>query len=250
MRLPVPPDGHLLILDLSEFNGPLRDLDVLTAAGVAALSLRASDGEYDVDKEYARSASLCLEHEVDVSPYGVIENYGRARAAGQARHFAEVVRDSGWTIAPAGDWELPVHLEHLSRAQALECIGGARIWVETVAELLQVRPLVYCGLGFVDELARRAGVDAAADLVALGLEELWVADYGDGVHQLIPGEYSPRIPAPWKGRDVRLWQAGPARTALPWAPHGKVDVDWFRGTVDDLRALGRPVADVRQGRGR
>jgi GH25 family lysozyme M1 (1,4-beta-N-acetylmuramidase) len=245
IHLPCPPDDYQLILDLSEYNGPLVDVDALLAAGVAALSLRASDGEHDVDKEYARSAALCVAHKVPVSPYAVVENYGRARAAGQARHFVDVVRDTGWTVVPAGDWELPVHPEELSQAQALECIGSARIWVETVAELLGVRPLVYCGMGFVDELARRAGAGAAPDLAALGREELWVADYGDGVHQLLPGEHSPRIPAPWKGRPVRFWQAGPALTALPWAPHGKVDIDYFHGTRAELLAVGRG-GDVRQ----
>jgi GH25 family lysozyme M1 (1,4-beta-N-acetylmuramidase) len=243
MSLPRPPQDWLLILDFSQFNGRIPSVQPLLEADVSALSIRAVDGEHDVDKEAANTAALCRAAGLDFQVYGPIENYGPARARGQALRLAQAHIDLGATFLPAMDWELPVHPEKCSLEQARACIAAARVYVETVAEKLGALPLCYTGAWFLDTLERIAGPASAADLEAIASCEGWISDYGDGEELLLPDRYTARVPHAYRGHDVRFWQAGPAKTALPWAPHGKVDIDWFRGTREQLPTIGR-AADV------
>lgn len=234
MTLPAAPSGWSLILDVSQFNGRIRDVDALMAAGVRALSIRAVDGEHDTDTEAAHTASSCALAGLPYQVYGVIENYGPKRAAAQAVRLASAHRDLGAWLAPAMDLELPVHPERLTPDGARACVAAARVYVETVAEQLGARPFCYTSAYFLDTLQRIAGPSSAPDLEAIARCEGWIADYGSGTRALTPFTYTPSVPKAYRNHNVRLWQAGPFGARLPWPGGGPVDVDWFRGDVAEM----------------
>jgi hypothetical protein len=110
------------------------------------------------------------------------------------------------------------------------------IWCETVEQALRQRVMVYTGPAFVRQFITYAGLAGAEAVAALGRRPLVVAHY--------TGDYArlPTVPRPWS--DWTIWQASGGRAAspnyatLPSHPTVDVDVDWFRGTVDDLIAVG------------
>lgn len=221
--LPKPKEGWALGVDVSRFQGRI-DAEALVEHGVEFLYARASDGLRDVDPQWAATAAVCAASGLPCGPYGVIEPYSSMYARDQAQHFVDVVGDAPWTLPPALDFELARHLP------ASAALLGARRWLDTVEDKLGRGCIVYTGPSFFNELAKLSSwvPTAAADIAAIAKRPLWVAHYGVA---------RPRCPRAWD--DWTIWQAsGNGAATLPHTAVA-VDVDWYRGDVDELLELGR-----------
>jgi GH25 family lysozyme M1 (1,4-beta-N-acetylmuramidase) len=225
--LVAPRSGWLLGVDTGLDQG-LLDVPALQAAGVAFGYHRATDGIHDIDPQWTASSKASADAGLPFGAYGILEPYTLDKVAAQASHFCDVVRDSGATLAPWCDFEL-AHGE-----SGLAALQAAAAWCDSVEQSLGIGVVVYTGPSFVETLERYAGPAADEVLVRLARRPLAVADYGVA---------KPAVPPPWRtpdGDGWTIWQAsGDGAAKLPWAPHRDVDVDWFRGTVADLVALGQ-----------
>mgnify|MGYP000101818013 FL=1 len=249
--IPRPPAGWIVGVDTSAAQGIL-DVPALQAAGVAFLIAKATDGERSVDARWTITAAAARRHGLPLGAYGVYEPAGvaaattdaarAARVRAQALHFVEVVRDAGLTLPPVLDFEL-------ARGPALHNLTAAARWVDVVADALGREPMLYTGPAFFRDLCRMAGVAAAPALERLARCPVWLAHYGPALST------GPSVPEPWaSGPGWAMWQASGdaprgAQKPRPWAhlpgrPSVAVDVDYFRGPVDALVALGRAAAVV------
>lgn len=228
VTLPIPPPGWLLLLDVGRDQGRI-DVPALQAAGVSGLIIRATDGEHDVDPRAYETATFCAAQGMPFGFYGVLEPYGTARAATQAKHFVDFCKVLGATLPPWLDFELARGLS------AQVALASAVLWRDDVEAALGARPFIYAGPAFLEQLERLAGAPGAASALALARSPLAVADYGSGRRVLVPGVDRPRIPPPWGAAAV--WQVGPFGASLP-GTRIPVDVDWFEGAIEQLVALG------------
>lgn len=249
MSLPARIDGRIWGVDTSACQGSPTYLAALRAAGCAFHFARAHTGN-SVDTVWAATAAEAERLGVPFGAYGVVRNRGPVDAERQARAFLDAVRGTRRELPDVLDWELPVAPRTMSRAEAVANIKAARVWRDVVSEATGRAVLVYCGMGFVDAVELIAGEDGAEDLAALAADSpCFAAHYTQSALRL------PTVPRAWRKTGWVLWQGSGdravCRNACQIPGRGcDVDIDWFRGTVDDLRALGMdlPVSDVRQGR--
>lgn len=226
MSLPTPPAGWLLLLDVGRDQGRI-DVPALAAAGVSGLWVRATDGEHDVDPRYLETAASCVREGMPFGCYGVLEPYGLQRATAQAGHFVALAGNTGATLPPMLDFELA------RGVSASVALASAVAWRDDVEEALGRTPMVYAGPAFMLQLEQLAGQAGAGSAVALARSPLAVAHYTGAVTR------PPRVPPPWG--DWCVWQAsGDGAAKLPSG--ADVDVDYFRGTVEELVAIGLPLA--------
>lgn len=233
MPLVTPPADWIVGIDTSTSQGRL-DVPSLLELDVSFVVAKASDGEHSIDSQWPATAMACSAAGMPLGAYGVLEDYGRARAAGQAQHFVETVRDADLSLPPVLDFELcKGGLEHAPPEHAADLLASARVWVEHVEAELGRRCLVYTYPSFFSALVKRARRRAAEDVAELGARPLWVAHYTQTYTQ------PPTVPLPWRGWEI--WQASGDANACSNAarlPGGRVvDVDFFRGTVDELLKL-------------
>ncbi len=249
--IPRPPAGWIVGVDTSAAQGIL-DVPALQAAGVAFLIAKATDGERSVDARWTISAAAAVRHGLPLGAYGMYEPAGvaaarddagrAARVRAQAQHFLDVTRDAGATLPPVLDFEL-------ATGPALHNLDAAARWVDVVADAMGREPMLYTGPAFFRDLCRMAGLAAAPALARLARCPVWLAHYAPALAT------GPTVPEPWaSGPGWAMWQAsGDAPRAgqrpRPWAhlpgrPAVAVDVDYFRGPVDALVALGRAAAVV------
>lgn len=233
-RAQVPGD-RIMGIDTSVFQGVL-DIEAIMAAGVEFAFHKATDGERGVDGQWSRSAAASSLHGLPFGAYGVLHPSQDARR--QAEHFVGVVRDSGFSLAPMLDFELAYGVT------ALHALEDARAWLDIVEEAFGLEAIVYTGPSFIRQLAQLSGTAGAAELAAISQRMLFVAHYTQDHLRL------PSVPPPWE--DWTLWQSSGSYKD----GHGKivcvnacqlpgtstdVDVDWYRGTIDELLALGLPA---------
>ena len=236
MSLPRSRQGWIFGVDTSAAQGRL-DVPALVNEGASFAFHKATEGLHDIDPQWTTSARASLATGLPFGPYGVLSSYGPKFAAAQARHFVEVAKDSGATLPPGLDFELARGLT------ASAAILAARIWLDEVENALGLRCMVYTGPAFIEDLARLATQDVAADLAAIATRPLWLAHYTGSVDR------PPRVPRWWD--NWTLWQESGGRAESRDAstlPNSStyVDVDWFRGEVTDLEALAVKAPQVAQ----
>ncbi len=225
------PDGWTLGIDVSDVQGEL-DAPALAAAGVQACWIKISDGIHDGQRHADENARGLRAAGIDVGFYGVLEPYGVARVEPQVANFLRRVKATGAvaTLPPWCDFELG---KGLTGSALLE---SAAEWCERVEAAGAGRPMLYSYPAFIAGLVRLAGGPTHPTARRLARFPLAIAHYGTT---------APSVPAPWT--DWVAWQASgdPAPAGArprPWAhlpgrPGVAVDVDYYRGTVAELRAL-------------
>ncbi len=228
MNLPAPRTGFCLGVDTSAAQGRL-DVAALGGAGVAFVIAKATDGT-SVDGQWLDTVAGCALEGMPLGAYHVLEVHADPLA--QADAFIEAVRGVD-LVCVVLDFELG------AGETAAQALRHAVAWRDRVRDALGRPVLVYAAESFVDGLALMSGPPGHADVMALATSPLWVAWYGDGRDALDPTAHAPRLPHAWATWSI--WQVGPSGTkGGPWGRDG-IDVDWFRGTLDELLALGRPT---------
>lgn len=223
MSLPTPPSGWLLLVDTSAAQSTL-DCSVFVQAGVSGIWHRATDGLHDIDKQWSASVASSLANSLPFGAYGVLEPYGTNSAKAQADHFCDVLSGSGWTLPPWLDFELAHGISGLS------ALSSAAIWCDEVEQRLGRGVMIYTGPSFVETLEKYAGSAADGVLAELAKRPLSVAHYNGGPPK------SPSVPTPWS--DWTIWQASGDHAATIPGTTRDIDVDYFRGTLDALLAIG------------
>jgi len=223
MSLPTPPADWLLLVDTSAAQGRL-DCSVFVKAGVSGIWHKATEGLHDVDTQWKASAASSLANKLPFGAYGVLEPYGSTKAQAQANHFCDTIENTGWTLAPWLDFELA------HGVSGLDALTAAAIWCDAVEQRLGRGVCVYTGPSFIQTLEKYAGHTADAVLAKLGARPLVVAHYNGGPPK------SPMVPPPWK--DWTIWQASGDHAAKIPGTTKDIDVDFFRGTIDDLLGIG------------
>jgi lysozyme len=119
-----------------------------------------------------------------------------------------------------GDLPPALDLEAAAEWAAIPVTARAALaiqWLEAVEARLNVAPIVYLSPAFMNETLGNAA--------ALGRYRLWLAQYTSAP--------APRVPTAWTA--WTFWQyIGKGKTPGVSLP---VDLNWFNGTLDDLKAL-------------
>lgn len=227
--LPILPDNWIAGVDLGRAQGVV-DAPAIVSAGISFAWVRLADGLHDIDPQAHATARACLDAGLPFGWYGVIEPYGAEHAEQQARHFLDAMgSDSGATLPPACDFELG------KGRSATDLFASAERWCDVVGEADRA-PILYAGPAFLLQLEQLGGDPARAMVARLASRPLWVAHYTGSLAK------PPRVPAPWQ--DWAVWQvSGDGGVSLPGG-RGWVDLDVFRGSVDDLAALGWDARDT------
>lgn len=229
-----PFPGWITGVDVSQFQGKI-DARALLSAGVSFAFVRASDGVYDVDARWNETSASCAREGLPFGAYGVLEPYGSSRAIAQADHFCRTVEGKLGTLPPVLDFELANNLT------GVDALRSAAIWCDRVEKKLGRRVIVYTAPAFFSTLARFAGKQGEPFVDALASRPLWIAHYTGRDTK------PPIVPAPWSSWSI--WQASgdrpragnvgsPNFRTVPWSKAIDLDVNFYRGTIDDLIALG------------
>lgn len=209
MTAPARP-GHLLVVDVSEAQGP-QAWARLAYQGARAAIVRASEGQWHPDpmwEPHARGAAVAG---LMVGSYHAFHPR-HPDPTEQARRYCDRAY-SLTMLAPALDVELP-------EGQPLRLVAErALVCLEELDRLWSKRPWLYSGSDFLAQLAR-AAPDVAVELAAY---PLWLADYRAAAH----------VPAPWTGWACWQWTAAEGVVA----PHA-LDLSWWAGDEASLARAG------------
>lgn len=136
-------------------------------------------------------------------------------------------------LAPWCDFELA------AKQTGAAALSSAAAWCDLVEAATGRGPIVYTYPGFFSGLVRLAHGAADTALDKLARRPLAIAHYGHTIGQ------GPTVPPPWSRWDLWQYSGDPApagQKARPWSTLPgttiPVDVDFFRGSLDELRALG------------
>ncbi len=132
------------------------------------------------------------------------------------RAQADLLIDAIWT--DPGELAPVIDVENTGGRSPAQVEAAVRVWIERVRQRLGVEPIVYTSPEFWRE---RVG---SADLSS---QPLWVAHYTGGE------DACPRVPSPWTR--WTFWQH--SKTGAVAGIRRDVDLDWFAGSIDDLRRL-------------
>lgn len=196
----------LTLLDISNNQPQALDFAALKASGIAGVIHKASQGTAFIDSylapRWGQLKSAGLAR-------GVYHFAGLSDAVAEANHFLSVVAH----LLEPGDLvalDIETGIGDLS--------GWALAWLTVVEKALGFKPLLYSYPAFI-----------AASLQAdqLAAYPLWLASWQQN---------EPAAPHPWSS--IALWQDN-ANARYPGLP--VVDADVFFGTLDQLRAHGKPA---------
>jgi lysozyme len=177
-------------------------------AGVAFAFIRVSDSTLVEDPMFERNWAAAKKAGVMRGAYQFFRPDDDVRAQADLV-VAAIARDPG---------ELPpvIDIEVDGGKRPDEIAKRVRAWLARVHKRLGVEPIVYTGPAFWRDSVGSADVG----------HSLWIAHYTD---------QCPMVPAPWT--TWIYWQYSEFGS-VPGI-HGRVDLDVFRGTLDELQASGR-----------
>lgn len=208
---PLGTPQYLPGIDVSHFQGVI-DWTKVKAAGIGFAFIKATDGLSFVDPMLSENVSGCVDAGI---PFGLYHFFRPSLDGGkQAGFFLENTLNQRYF--PGTDIRRPC----LPAALDLEIgpmeTSEASAWLDTVDAALGREPLVYTSPSF-----------AQANLAfgpPIGVYPLWIAEYTT--------KPEPNVPTTWS--EWEFWQHTP-RGQVDGVPN-LVDLDWFHGTSEDLKA--------------
>jgi len=188
-------------IDVSHFQGVI-DWDRVKAAGIQFAFIKATDGISGKDPNLAVNMSGAAKAGI---PFGLYHFYRPTEDAGaQAANFLWIDHTLA-QLPPVLDLEMdPLK------------VSDAETWLEAVEDSMYVVPIVYGSPAFLSAHFE--------DWSGVKTYPLWVAEYTDR-----PAPVS----GPWANWD--FWQYSNSGTVNGIS--GPVDLNWFNGSLDDLKEL-------------
>lgn len=168
--------GSLIFIDLSNNNAEV-DFKALAKAGVKGVWLKATEGDFFVDKTFAARRKAANAAGIRVGAYHFARPDRATIGTTEARFFAKTVGKIG-----RKDLRPVLDMERVSGHGGDE--EWIRSWNRTVKNLLGVGPLFYSYPGLIPELH-------LSEPVGYGL---WLADYGPNDGR----QHFSLIPKPWQ----------------------------------------------------
>ena len=199
---PLGTPAYLPGIDVSHFQGVI-DWQRVKAAGIGFAFIKATDGTQFTDPELHANVQGCIENSISCGLYHFFRP--SVDSAEQANFFLSV---TSWYKAPLPA-ALDLEIGPVTAAQA-------SAWLDIVDEAQSREPLVYTAPAFAAQYLGNSSV--------IGVYPLWIAEYTT--------KPAPSVPAAWE--DWEFWQHTPSGQ-VDGVPNA-VDLDWFHGTVDDLKA--------------
>ncbi len=147
-------------MDVSVFQGNI-DFSAAQADGIEAVYIRASYGRSGVDAKFRQNAGAVARTGLHFGFYHFLEASDAETARTEARHFAALIRSTGYDCRPVLDFEVDAAL---TSAQTSAVV---RAFLTETEAILGVRPMLYVDVSN----ARRMEPD-------LAVYPLWIAQYG------------------------------------------------------------------------
>ncbi len=209
---PAAKVAGLFGLDVSHWQGQV-DWKLVKDAGVQFVYVKATEGIGYVDSWYDRHIAGAKAAGLPCGSYHFFQP--TESVAKQVENFVHRVGPlKVGDLPPVLDVEMP---PDWSGINVSERVKGVSDWLVAVEQQLGVTPIIYMSPSFAgDELGHPA---------FLKKYQLWVAHYTLAT--------APTVPAPFTS--WLFWQYSET-TAVPGV-QGHADVNWFNGTLDDLRQL-------------
>lgn len=195
-------------VDVSSYQGTVNWTQI-KGAGRTFAFVRISDGLNSIDSKFATNWPA-------MKAAGVVRgSYQFFRPSQDPALQAQLVLDK---LAAAGGLkpgDLPpvLDLESADGLAGSVVVAKAKIWLKTIEEKLDVKPLIYTAAFMSDVIG-----------TGFGGYTLWVANYGTTC---------PTMPSGWT--DWQFWQN--ADNGKVAGISGAVDTDFFNGTLPQLQAL-------------
>ena len=193
-------------VDVSKWQGGDIDYAAMQADGTAYVFVKATEGDTEVDPDYARNYEKARGAGLIVGAYHFYITGDTPQ--GQFANFARVV------ALAKGDLPPVVDIEDLSGGTAAGLHDNLMTFLKLVEDHYGARPIIYSGESF-----------ANADLDGFGAYPLWVAEYTTAP--------APRLPVGWQ--TWTFWQYTQAGRVK--GIDGAVDQDRFNGDMAALEAL-------------
>jgi lysozyme len=186
------------------------------AGGVEWMITKATEGVSHVDKTLFAHTNAARGHCL-VGAYHFF--HASMDGAKQAELYLKAISTLPYRLdlPHCLDWESSSADGMSSAHQQREALA----WLNKVESAAGRVPIIYGGEAFLRELKLPE---------SFARYPLWLAHYGTTEEKL-------KIPAPWKR--LFAWQYTDAETVPGLAKGHHVDANWFFGSVDDLKAIGR-----------
>ncbi len=205
-------------VDISHHNGKI-DWAKLKAAGIEFVFIKASEGGTYQDPTFRRNWNAAKQAGILRGAYHFFRPGISVKA--QVDNFVAAVKNlEPGDLPPVLDAENPVLWEGLSpKASTNLCLA----WMEAVEKQLGLKPIVYAGFYFIRDTL---GADAR-----LAPYPLWLAQYRKN---------APNVPKPYS--TWTFWQF--TETGKIDGITGNVDLNYFNGTVEQLKARTKPATAI------
>ncbi|MDQ1009804.1 GH25 family lysozyme M1 (1,4-beta-N-acetylmuramidase)/peptidoglycan hydrolase-like protein with peptidoglycan-binding domain [Streptomyces sp. V4I23] len=203
-------------IDTSHHNAHPIQWATIKASGYTFVFHKATQGTGYRDPRFATDFTAATRAGLMAAPYHF---YDAGSGAAQAGHFIDTVEKAGYDARRPGQLPPVVDLEKI-RGRCPAGVTNAQItaFITEVRAAFGVTPIVYTSKDFTDTCLR-------GDTGALAQSPLWQPRYQSGT----------REPAPVGGRSWSIWQHTEHGSVS--GMRGNVDLNVYRGTLTQLRAL-------------
>ncbi|MFF3787907.1 GH25 family lysozyme [Streptomyces sp. NPDC001933] len=202
--------------DTSHHNSHPIQWSASVRAGYSFVFQKATQGTGYRDPQFAGDFAGASRAGLMAAPYHF---YDSGSGVAQADHFIRTVRAAGYDGKRAGQLPPVVDLEKI-RGRCPAGVSNTQVaaFLTKTRQAFGVNPIVYTSKDFADTCLR-------GNTGALANSPLWQPRYGSGT----------REPAPVGGRYWSIWQYT-ENGSVPGL-RGKADVNVYKGTLTQLRAL-------------
>lgn len=200
-------------IDASHFQGTIEWSEV-AASGKHLAIVKATEGLDDPDTEFAANWQALATQDMVRGAYHFFIAHDDGKA--QAEFFLSTVSLKAGDLLPVLD------AESMGDATAEQTVAGIQQWLDTVEAAVGRKPIIYTDPNFWNTL--NAGSQFSD-------YPLWLAEYS---------EVPPVVPNGWE--TWQLWQYSSDGSVN--GVQGTVDLDVYRGSLDELKAQLTLTADV------